>query len=190
MATQTKGVTDLLARWRHGDSGALNRLMPLIYWELRRLAGHYLRHERPDNTLDVTDLVHEVYLRLVGKTHPRWKDRVHFYAVTSQLMRRILIDHARRVRALRRGGGKAGRVPLEDAPEPFHQRAEQLVCLDEALQDLSKMDARKAEIVTLRFFGGLTIEETARYLAISTATVINDTRVARAWLLAQMKSNA
>ena len=176
----------MLIEWREGDAAALDRLMPLVYAELRRLAQSYLNRERSDHTLQATDLVHEAYLRLVDKTHPRWRDRIHFFAVAAQLMRRILVDHARGVRSQKRGG-EAVKLPLELLGDIAVQRADDMVALDDALKALEANDPRKGRIVELRFFGGLTIEETARFLGVSTATVITDTRTARAWLHSELR---
>ena len=181
-------VTSLLQAWREGDPEALERLMPLVYGELRRLASRSMAGERSDHTLEPTALVHEAFLRLVGGGPPRWQDRIHFFAVAAQLMRRLLVDHARGRRRAKRGSG-ARLLPLEAAlhvsgPEP-ESRAD-LLALDEALTALAAFDSRKARVVELRFFGGLTIEETAEVLGISTATVILEARLARAWLFRRM----
>jgi RNA polymerase sigma factor (TIGR02999 family) len=182
-------VTRLLMEWRGGDREALDRLIPLVHHELRRLADRQLRRERPDHSLDPTDLVHEAYLRMVDKTHPRWRDRAHFYAVAGQLMRRILVDHARRLRAAKRGGDTV-MVPLDEASDGTgEERAADVVALDDALDALAVFDPRKARLVELRFFGGLTIEESAEVLGVSTATVIKDTRLARAWLHAELRED-
>ena len=184
-SSTTREVTHLLVEWREGNREALNRLMPLVHDELRRLAQQYLRRERSDHSFDPTDLVHEAYLRLVDKTHPQWRDRVHFYAVAAQLMRRILVDHARRVRSVKRGGDVI-KVPLDNHAELAQQRAADVLSLDEALETLSRLDANKGRMIELRFFGGLTIEETAEVMGLSTATVIKGTRLARAWLYSEM----
>lgn len=180
-------VSRLLAEWRQGDGEALDQLMPLVHAELRRLAGHYLRKERPDHSFDPTDLVHEAYLRLVDKSHPRWRDRVHFYAVAAQLMRRILVDHARAVRSAKRGGGLP-KIRLDESIDAAEERASDVIALDEALEALGRIDPRKARTIELRFFGGLSVEEAATVLEVSTATVKKDTRLARAWLLASLRS--
>lgn len=177
-------VTTLLAAWRDGDREALSRLMPLVYGELRRLAARSLEGERKDHTLQPTALVHEAFLRLAGGAVPRWQDRVHFYAVAAQVMRRLLVDHARARRTEKRGGG-ARPLPLEaalDIGSPEAGDPELLIALDEALVELAVHDPRKARIVELRFFGGLTIEETAEVLDLATSTVILEARLARAWL--------
>ncbi len=185
MTDETRQVTSLLIEWRQGDAGALDRLIPLVHDELRRLADRHLRRERSDHSFDPTDLVHEAYLRLVDKTHPQWRDRAHFFAVAGQVMRRILVDHARGLQTAKRGGGVV-RLTFDEAEEPVEQQASDLVALDDALEALADFDARRARIIELRFFGGLTIEETAEVLGVSTATVIKDARLARAWLRAEM----
>lgn len=177
-------VTTLLAAWRDGDREALSRLMPLVYGELRRLAARSLEGERKDHTLQPTALVHEAFLRLAGGAVPRWQDRVHFFAVAAQVMRRLLVDHARARRTDKRGGG-ARPLPLEaalDIGSPEAGDPELLLALDAALVELAVHDPRKARIVELRFFGGLTIEETAEVLGLATSTVILEARLARAWL--------
>lgn len=179
-------VTEKLAAWRAGDAQALDALMPVVYEELRRLAAGYMRRERGDHTLDTTGLVHEAYLRLADKTHPHWHDRAHFFAVAAQLMRRILVDHARSHCAAKRGQGFA-RLDVDDDALPADVRADEVLALDDALEALATVDSRKARIVELRFFGGLTIDETATVMALSTATVVNETRLARAWLFDELR---
>ncbi len=186
MDTQLSRVSRLLIEWRDGDAAALDALMPLVHAELRRLAGGHLRRERSDHSFDPTDLVHEVYLRMVGKDHPRWRDRAHFYAVAAQLMRRILVDHARSVRSNKRGQG-APKIPIDDALDAAEERAADVVALDDALQALAGLDLRKSRIIELRYFGGLSIEETAEVLDVSIATVNKNARMARAWLGAFLK---
>jgi RNA polymerase sigma-70 factor, ECF subfamily len=177
-------VTALLAAWRDGDPEALDRLIPLVYGELRRLAARSLEGERKDHTLQPTALVHEAYLRLAGGAVPNWHDRVHFFAVSAQVMRRLLVDHARARRTGKRGAG-ARRLPLAAALEigsPAAGDPELLLTLDEALSELAAHDPRKARIIELRFFGGLTLEETAEVTGVATSTVILEARLARAWL--------
>lgn len=182
MKTVGEDVTELLIEWREGEPEALARLTPLVYDELRRLAESYFRRERSDHTLQATALVHEAYLRLVDKTHPRWKGRAHFFAVAAQQMRRILVDHARRYRADKRGGGQA-KIPIEGETVVLSsERPKDLVALDDGLRGLESVDARKAQVIELRYFGGLSVEEVAEVLGVSTATVVNDARFARAWL--------
>ncbi len=182
-------VTQLLVEWRQGNREALHRLMPLVHAELRQLAEQYLRQERPDHTFDPTDLVHEAYLRLVDKTHPQWQDRVHFFAVAAQLMRRILVDHARRVQSAKRGGDVL-KVPLEEGLDVAGERAAEVIALDDALSAKSQLDPQKSRIIELRFFGGLTIEETAEAMGLAAPTVIKHTRLARAWLHAALYPDA
>lgn len=179
-------VTGLLRAWRDGDRGALDRLMPRVYDELRRVAGRYLRHERPDHTLQPTALVHEAYLRLIGAERPQWRDRLHFYAVAAQVMRRVLVDHARAHRADKRGGG-ARPVPLDEGIDAGVERTADLVALDEALAALAAIDARKARIVELHHFAGLTVAETAEVLDLSVSTIVLEARLARAWLVAALR---
>jgi len=179
-------VTRLLRAWRDGDRGALDRLMPRVYGELRRVAGRFLRGERPDHTLQPTALVHEAYLRFAGAERPRWRDRMHFYAVAAQVMRRILVDHARAHGAGKRGGG-APRVPLDEGIDAGVERAADLVALDDALEALAAMDARKARIVQLHHFAGLTVAETAEVLGLSVSTIVLEARLARAWLVAALR---
>jgi RNA polymerase sigma factor (TIGR02999 family) len=181
MGASSENVTELLAAWRNGDQGALAKLMPLVYDDLRRLANYYMRRERTDHTLQATALIHEAYLRLADKNHPHWQDRIHFYAVAAQLMRRILVDYARSHRAAKHGGNLP-KISIDEAAVFSEERAAGLVALDDALTSLGDLNPRLSRIIELRFFGGLTIEETAEAMELSTATVIIDTRIARAWL--------
>jgi RNA polymerase sigma-70 factor (ECF subfamily) len=174
-------VTQILQEVSGGNKEAPARLMPLVYDELRRLADHYLRQERPDHTLQPTALVHEAYLRLIDQTRVDWQNRAHFFGVAAQLMRRILVDHARRHRASKRGGLQQ-KLTLDEAVDYSQARDFDLVRLDEALTALAEFDARQSRVVELRFFGGLTIEETAEVLDISPATVKVDWSMAKAWL--------
>lgn len=179
-------VTQLLLEWRGGSQQALDALMPVVYDELRRLAQHYMRSERPEHTLQATALVNEAYLRLVDMK-VSWQDRAHFFAVAARLMRRMLVDHARaQHRAKREGGPK---VSLDDALEVSWKPASDLLALDEALDELAKFDQRKSEIVELHFFGGLSNEEVAEALGISRATVQRELRMAKAWLNHELKNN-
>lgn len=164
-----------------GDRDAPARLMPLVYDELRRLADHYLRHERADHTLQPTALVHEAYLKLIDQTRVDWQNRAHFFGVAAQSMRRILVDHARRHQSEKRGGFRQ-KLTLDEAVDYSRTRDVDLVKLDDALTALAKFDARQSRIVELRFFGGLTIEETAEAIGISPATVKVDWSMAKAWL--------
>jgi RNA polymerase sigma factor (TIGR02999 family) len=183
-ATPSHDVSTLLRAWSDGDQKALDRLAPIVYDELRRLARYYLQRERPGHSLQATALVNEAYLRLVDYKRMQWGNRAHFFAVSAQLMRRILVDHARR-HNLKRGGG-VQHVELEDIAVVGGGRAENLVALDDALQALARMDARKARVVELRFFGGLNVEETAEVLQVSPGTVMRDWSSSRAWLYREM----
>ena len=174
-------VTQLLGDWKGGDEGALGKLIPLVQPELHRLAHHYMSRERTGHTLQTTELFDEAYLRLVDNTKPRWQNRNHFMAAAAQLMRRIMVDHARERGSLKRGGG-ALKVALDDVALVTEKRSEELLALDEALERLAVQDARKSQIVELRYFGGLTEEETAAFLKLSDRTVRREWRMARTWL--------
>jgi RNA polymerase sigma factor (TIGR02999 family) len=174
-------LTGLLFEWRQGDEAALDKLTPLVYDELRRIAHRYVQRERDGHTLQTTALVNEAYLRLAGQQKIEWQSRAHFFAVTAHVMRHILIDHARRRHYAKRGGG-AQHIPLDEAAGMSAQRAGELVALDEALVELAKLDPRKSRVVELRYFGGLSMEETAEVLEVSLMTVRRDWRVAKAWL--------
>jgi len=178
-------VTQLLLQWRAGDENALETLMPLVYEELHRLAGRYMRSERPDHTLQATALVNEAYVRLAGMD-VKWEGRVHFLALAARLMRRILVDHAKAQRREKRGGG-AQKVTLDEALMVSSQPSADMVELDAALERLAEFDARKAKAVELHFFGGMTYDETAEALGISAATVDRDLRMARAWLYKELR---
>jgi RNA polymerase sigma-70 factor (ECF subfamily) len=180
-------LTELLHEWQHGDKEALDRLTPLVYDELRRIAHRYLRRERDGHTLETTALVNEAYLRLVGQQKIEWQNRAHFFAVTAQVMRHILIDHARR-RRYAKHGGEAEHVSLEEGKMMSRERAAELVALDEALLELARLDPRKSRVVELRYFGGLSLEETAEVLEVSTMTVRRDWRAAKAWLFREVTS--
>ena len=177
----TSDVTQILLAVQDGDRDAPARLMPVVYDELRRLADHYLRQERPDHTLQGTALVHEAYLKLIDQTQVDWRNRAHFFGVAAQLMRQILVDHARRHRSSKRGGAQQ-KLTLDEAVDYSQSRDVDLVALDDALTALAQRDERQSRIVELRFFGGLTIEETAVALDISPATVKVDWSMAKAWL--------
>ena len=178
-------VTQLLVAWSGGDNGALEKLIPLVQPELHRLAHHYMRREGEGHTLQTTALVNEAYLEFVGKTHPQLRNRPHFFAVAAQLMRRIMVDHARERHALKRGGG-AVRVTLDEAALVTETRAAELLALDGALETLAALDPRKSKIVEMRYFGGLTIEEIAEVLKIHPNTVMRDWNAAKAWLYAEL----
>jgi len=180
-------VTRLLAEWGDGDEAALARLMPLVYDELRRLARHYMRRERPGHTIEPTALVNEAYLRLVEQTNIRWQNRAHFFGIAANVMRRVLCDHARARLADKRGGG-AVRVSLVEAEARTDEQTTDVLALDEALGELAGVDPRKARVVELRYFGGLSVEETAEVLKVSRSTVLHDWNMAKAWLYQQMKS--
>ena len=182
-------VTALLVRWQDGEQGAMEALLPLVYDELRRLARSYLRKERIDHTLQPTALVHEAYVRMADREQPAWRDRVHFFSIAARVMRQVLVDHARSVAAVKRGGDVL-KVPLEEGEQVADHRASDLLLLNDALERLSTFDERKARIIELRFFAGLTIDECARVLDVSTPTVINDTRKARAWLYKEIAQGA
>jgi RNA polymerase sigma-70 factor (ECF subfamily) len=180
----THEVTRLLVRWANGEKQALDDLTPLVYKELRRLAASHLRRERKSHTLQPTALVHEAYLRLVDQKHPNWQNRSHFFGVASQLMRRILVDHARKRQADKRA---VKGVSLEEAVSFQQGRGRELLALDASLTLLEKLDPRKGRAVELRYFGGLSIEEIAQMLDVSAVTVRRDLRMARVWLSREMQ---
>jgi RNA polymerase sigma factor (TIGR02999 family) len=177
----THQVTQLLLDWSEGNQAALDQLMPLVYRELRRVARRYLNQESPGNTLQTTDLVHEAYLRLVDQNRVHWQNRMHFYGVAAQLMRRILVDRARRRGRLKRGAGMRN-LSLDETALVTRQPDPNLIAMDEALTRLVSMDQRKARVVELRFFGGLSVEETAEFLKVSPITVMREWKMAKAWL--------
>jgi RNA polymerase sigma-70 factor, ECF subfamily len=179
---QTSETTLLLRAWAEGDRDALDRLTPRVYNELRRIAGHCMQNERPGRTIQTTALVHEAYLKLVDVTNVDWQHRAHFFAVSATVMRRILLDRARR-RVAGKRGGKAPRINLDEVPDLGSGRARELIALDDALNALAQIDPRKAQVIELRFFGGLSVEETAEVLKVSPDTVMRDWRLARALLL-------
>jgi len=174
-------VTQLLIKWSNGDKAALDELMPLIQEELRRLAHHYMSRERPGHTLQTTALVNEAYLRLVNRKDVHWQNRTHFFAIAATLMRSILVDHARSHAYAKRGGG-AHKTELDEAMVVSKERAAEVVALDDALKQLENLDLKQSRIVELRFFGGLTIEETAEILHLSPATIKREWSTAKAWL--------
>src|SRR5437870_4546746 len=171
-------VTRLLGDWSGGDQGALAKLFPLVQPELHRLAQHYMRRERPGHTLQTTAILNEAYLRLVENTQPPWQNRTHFVAAAAQLMRRIMVDHARKRHSLKRGAG-AQRITLDEAAWVTEKRSEELLALDEALETLASQDPRKSQIVELRYFGGLTVDETADFLKLSPRTVEREWTMAK-----------
>lgn len=181
MADPSEQITELLVRWRGGDQVAFDALLPLVYSELRQIAQHYLQRERSDHTLQSTALVHEAYVRLVGNKVPQWQDRAHFFGVAARVMRQILVEYARSHQAAKRGGG-AYKITLEEglqAPQPVDV---DVIMLDDALKQLASLDPQQSHIVELRFFAGLSIEDTSEVLGISPSTVSREWTSARAWL--------
>ena len=186
MEPSQSDVTSLLKQFTQGDKEAAEKLIPLVYDELKRLARSYMRREAPDHTLQTTALVHEAYLKLVGQRSANWQSRSHFFGIAAQLMRRILIDHARGQLREKRGGGKAI-LPLKADLAFSPEQSEELMRLDEALDRLSVLDPRQGKVVELRFFGGLSVEETSGFLGVSPKTVKRDWVVAKAWLHAELR---
>jgi RNA polymerase sigma-70 factor (ECF subfamily) len=182
------GVTDLLVHWSEGDQEALNKLIPLVYDELHKLASRYLRRERRDHTLQTTAVVHEAYLKLVNQRNANFENRLHFFAVAAQIMRRILVDYARRHHASKRGGDLY-KLSLDEALVTSEEKGADLLALDEALDRLAAIDPRQSRVVELRVFAGLTLEETAQALNISPSTVRREWSMAKAWLHRQIKNN-
>jgi len=178
----SENVTQLLVKWGDGDKAALEKLMPLVYSELRRLASNYLRRERQNHTLQPTALVNEAYLKLIDQRKPRWQNRAQFYGVAAQMMRRILVDHARQNKAAKRGGSEQQRLSITSAGQLGEKPDTDLLALHEALKELKTFDQQQERIVELKFFGGLSIEETAEVMGIGHATVERDWKMARAWL--------
>jgi RNA polymerase sigma-70 factor (ECF subfamily) len=186
MTYQPPDVTQLLLAWNDGDQAALEKLLPLVYDELRRLADSYLRRERAAHTLQATALVHEAYLRLVDQRRVRWQNRAHFFGIVAQLMRRILVDHARAHQAAKRGEGQV-KLSLDEAINVSAERAAEVVALDEALTSLAELDEQQSRIVELRYFGGLSNQEIAEVLGISAPTVTRQWRLAKAWLYHELR---
>ena len=186
--TSQKAFTQLLGDWSGGDEGALAKLIPLVQPELHRLAHHYMSRERAGHTLQTTAILNEAYLRLVDNTKPLWQNRNHFVAAAAQLMRRIMVDHARERHTIKRGGG-ALKVTLDEAAFVTEARSDELLALDEALEGLAVLDPRKSQIVELRYFGGLTIEETAEFLNLSQRTVEREWTMAKAWLYRALRGD-
>ncbi len=182
-------ITQLLLAWGNGDQAALEALMPLVYDELRRVAARHLRRQRPDHTLQTTALVNEAYLRLIDSSQVRWQNRAHFFAVSATLMRRILVDFARSRGNLKRGGG-AQQVSLDEAMVVATERGADLLALDDALNRLATLNPRQAQVVELRYFGGLSEEETAEALKVSLRTVQRDWNLARLWLYRELSNDA
>ena len=190
MATSaTPPVTQLLLAWNQGDKAALDQLIPVIYDELHRLARHYMHREHAGHQLQTTALIHETYLKLIDVRQVEWQNRAHFFAIAARLMRQVLVDFARQQHYQKRGGGEI-QVPLEDAPTVGYQTNEDVVALDEALHKLAEQDERKSQVVEMRFFGGLTEEEIAEVLHVSTDTVRRDWRLAKAWLFKYLSGSA
>lgn len=181
----TPEVTQLLLAWSNGDRAALDQLMPIVYSELRRLAHRQLGAERPNHTLQTTALVNEAYLRLIEQRRMNWENRAQFFGIAAQMMRRILVDFARRRHYLKRGGD-ALRVSLGEAADTVEMRSADLIALDDALRSLAEVDRRKSQVVELRFFGGLSVEETALALSVSPSTVLRDWSLAQAWLYREL----
>ncbi len=186
-SSSTQGVTQLLAAWADGDRSSLEKLLPLVADELHQLAHRYMSHEREGHTLQTTALVNEAYLKLIDQKQVHWRNRAHFFGIAAQIMRRILIDHARKHLGPRRGGGKT--ISLDEAAVVSDERAAELVALDDALTSLAKLDERKGRVVELRYFGGLSVEETAEVLNVSPDTITRDWRRAKAFLRRELSSN-
>jgi RNA polymerase sigma factor (TIGR02999 family) len=181
MSNPTHEVTSLLSDWNNGQQDALEQLMPLVYDELRRIAKRYLRKERDDHTLQTTALVHEAYIRMIDQNHANWQNRAQFFGVAANMMRRILVDHARGHTADKRGGGIA-KLSLDEAIEIADQKEVDLIALDDALNNLAELDEQQSRVVELRFFAGLTVEETAEVMKLSPATIKREWSMAKAWL--------
>ena len=186
-AVSQQRVTDLLTRWSEGDDAVLAELTPLVYEELRRLAHRQMGAERPDHTLQTTALVNEAYLRLADQTNPRWQNRAHFFAVAARAMRQILVSYARSNRAQKRGGG-ANRIELDEAAILSPEQSNEIVDVHEALERLAALDSRKAQVVELKYFGGLNYDEMAEVLKISRVTVRRDWEFAKVWLYTELRS--
>ena len=185
MTPTPQDVTELLLDWSNGNQAALDQLMPLVYEELHRLAHQHMARERPEHTLQTSGLLNEAYLKLVDQKNVRWQNRAHFFAIAAKLMRQILVDHAKQRHRVKRGG-HARQVPLDEAVVVSPERGAEMMALDDALQTLAAVDQRKSQILELRFFGGLSIEETAEVLGVSPGTVMRDWTLAKAWLRMEM----
>lgn len=186
VAPSSQQITQLLLSWRQGDQAALEKLVPVVYQELRRRARRYMAGQRPGHTLQTTALVNEAYLRLIDCQQVNWKDRAHFFAVSAQLMRRVLVDFARSRQYQKRGGG-AQKVSFDEALVVSPERGQDLVALDDALQALAGTYPRQCQVVELRFFGGLSVEETAQVLQVSSVTVLRDWQLAKVWLARELR---
>jgi RNA polymerase sigma factor (TIGR02999 family) len=187
MSLSQLSITQLLLAWGEGDRGALDRLIPVVEKELRRLANHYMRRQRPGHTLQTSALVNEAYLRLIDYKNMNWQNRAHFFAMAAQAMRRVLVDHARSRNSAKRGGD-VQRVQLDDANLTARGKARDLIALDDALMDFEKIDPRKSRIVEMRYFGGMSVEETAGVLGVSAITVIREWNAAKRWLLHELSN--
>ena len=185
MTPSPENVTQLLVRWGNGDQEAFQLLMPIVYAELRRMAHGYMSRQETGHTLQTTALVHEAYFKLAGESDKQWQNKTHFFAVAAKAMRHVLVDYARSQQAAKRGGGQ-NLIPLDEAQIPPPDRIRDLVELDDALTGLSALNPRQAEVVEMRFFGGLSVEETAQTLNVSPETVMRDWRAAKAWLYQQL----
>jgi RNA polymerase sigma factor (TIGR02999 family) len=183
--SQTSETTRLLRDWAGGDQQALELLTPHVYRELRRIAGHYMKDEAPGRTIQTTALVHEAFLKLIDVKNVDWQHRAHFFAVSGQIMRHILLDRARRRIALKRGG-KSAQIRLDEVPDFSKGHPEDVIALDEALKALAQIDPRRVQVIELRFFAGLSVEETAAVLKVSADTVLRDWRLARVWLMREL----
>ncbi|MGH9752174.1 MAG: sigma-70 family RNA polymerase sigma factor [Blastocatellia bacterium] len=179
-------ITERLIAWGAGDRAAFDQLLPVVYQELRRIAGNYLRQENPGHTLQPTALVHEAWLRLIDQTRVNWRNRAQFFGVAAQLMRRILVDHAKTKHREKRGGD-AVKLSLDDVINLSRERAADILALDDALDELTRIDGRKSRVVELRYFGGFSVEETAQILEVSPETVMRDWKMAKAWLYQQIR---
>jgi RNA polymerase sigma factor (TIGR02999 family) len=189
MSALPEEITQLLLKWSKGDDAALDHLIPLVYPELRKLARRYMGRQDPAHTLQTSALINEAYLRLVDQQAVEWRDRAHFFAAAAQMMRHILIDHARSHRYAKRGAG-AQHIPLDDVTVVSQERAAELIALNDALTRLAKIDQRKGQIVELRFFGGLTVDETAEVMKLAPITIKREWRSAKAWLHSEIGSSA
>lgn len=187
MDSSPTDVTELLAAWGNGDQAAGDRLIPLVYQELHRLAHHYMKRESPHHTLQTSALVNEAFVRLVDQKNVKWQNRAHFFGIAAQMMRRILVDHARSRHYAKRGGG-AQQISFDEALVISDERTAEVVAVDEALQRLEEFDARKSKIVEMRFFAGLSIQETAEVLGVSPGTIMRDWTLAKAWLRREISS--
>src|SRR5580658_2329196 len=189
MGPSESDITQLLRAWNGGDESALEKLMPIVYGELHRMARRYMAHESPGHTLQTSALVNEAYLRLVDSAHANWQNRVHFFAVSAQAMRRILVDWARSRQALKRGGDVRP-IQLDDALAVTDDQRVDLVALDDALKTLAALDPRKSQVVELHFFGGLNLEETAAVMKVSSDTVLRDWKLAKSWLRCELSGES